>query len=115
MKRKVGLSIGTFQSLFGDMRALEVAKEIGADAVDLDTSSARRWDYRLPESVYAKSDDEIFSYFSALRKKADELGIEIAQTHGRLPGFKNIKEEVYQMLSNYRNTAGTNVFRNGVT
>ncbi len=102
MKRKVGISIGTFQGRYGDMRALEIAKEIGADAVDLDTSSARRWDYRLPDSVYAKSDDEIFSYFSALRRRADELGIEIAQTHGRLPGFKNNKEEDDALIENAR-------------
>ena len=82
MLRPISLSIGGLQNRFGDLRALEIASEIGADAVDFDTCS-RRFDYRNPDSVYARSDEEITAYFSALRARADALGITVGQTHGR--------------------------------
>ena len=34
MDRVVGISIGGLQRRYGDIRAIEIAKEIGADAVD---------------------------------------------------------------------------------
>ncbi len=69
------------------MRAIEIAAEIGADAVDFDTCSSR-WDYRKSESVFSKSDEEIVAYCKALKKRADELGLIIGQTHGRIAGFR---------------------------
>ena len=86
MLRPISLSIGGLQNRFGDLRALEIASEIGADAVDFDTCS-RRFDYRNPDSVYARSDEEITAYFSALRARADALGITVGQTHGRIGGY----------------------------
>jgi sugar phosphate isomerase/epimerase len=92
MKKLVGISTFTLQSLYGDFRALEIAKEIGADAVDfsLDTETSLN-----EKSIYSKSDEEICEYFNSVRKKADELGIIISQTHGRLQVFYNdsVKDE----------------------
>ena len=34
MDRLVGISIGGLQAKYGDIRAIEIASEIGADAVD---------------------------------------------------------------------------------
>ncbi|MBE6728102.1 MAG: hypothetical protein E7562_05605 [Ruminococcaceae bacterium] len=34
MKRKIGFSIGALQKKYGDIKALEIASQIGADAVD---------------------------------------------------------------------------------
>lgn len=100
---KVGLAISFFQNRFGDLKALEIAKEIGADAVDFSLHDfGQRFDYRNPESIYSKSDEEIVSYFSAIRTKAEELGLDISQTHGRLDGFKNIEEEDKSLLENIR-------------
>ncbi len=81
MKKLVGISTFPFQGLYGDLRALEIAKEIGADAVDfsLDTQNSLN-----PNSIYSKSEEEIIEYYKAVRAKADELGIIISQTHGRL-------------------------------
>jgi len=81
MKRPVGISTFTLQILYGDFRALEIAKEIGADAVDfaLDTQSSLNSD-----SIYSKPEEKIIEHYTAVRKKADELGIIISQTHGRL-------------------------------
>ncbi len=101
MKRKVSLSIGHFQNKYGDYEALDIAKQIGLDAVDFDTCG-RRWDYRTPESVYSKSDEEIVEYFTRIRRHADELGLEIGQTHGRLPGFRNDPIEDDALIENAR-------------
>ena len=84
MKKLVGISTFTLQYLYGDIRALEIAKEIGADAVDfsLDNQSSLN-----ENSIYSKSEKEICEYFTGIRKKADELGLIISQTHGRLRVF----------------------------
>lgn len=89
MKKKIGISLFNFQSTYGDKRALEIAKEIGADAVDLMTDHQS---ISKSYSVYCKSDDEITEYYSALGRYAEELGIEISQTHGRLRICKNDPE-----------------------
>ncbi len=102
MARMVGISIGALQKQFGDLRALEIAKEIGADAVDFNTSNSPWWDFQIPESVYSKSDEEIVSYFEALKRRADELGLIIAQTHGRLRGFRRDEAENAAILENAR-------------
>ena len=34
MKHRIGISINNLQAIYGDFRALEIAKEVGADAVD---------------------------------------------------------------------------------
>lgn len=86
MKKKIGFSIGKLQDTYGDMQALEIAAKLGADAVDFATHN-ERWDYRNPDSVYSRSDEEIAAYFTALRNKAAQLGLTISQTHGRLEGF----------------------------
>lgn len=82
MERKISLSIFNFQYHFGDMRALEIAKEIGCDAVDFNLYSDT-FDVSNPDSIYSKSDDEIITYFTNLKEKADQLGLAISQTHGR--------------------------------
>ncbi|MBR2021954.1 MAG: sugar phosphate isomerase/epimerase [Clostridia bacterium] len=81
MKKLVGLSTFNFQRLYGDIRALEIAKEIGADAVDFGLDSQNSLD---ANSIYSKSEDEIIEYYKAVKAKADELGLIISQTHGRL-------------------------------
>lgn len=86
-EKKISIAIGRLQEMFGDMRAIEIAAEIGADAVDFDTCGSR-WDYRKSDSVFSKSDEEIVAYCEALKKRADELGIIIGQTHGRIAGFR---------------------------
>ena len=108
MKRKVSISIYCLQLKYGDMRALEIAKEIGADAVDysLDfwnsTPVHEMYDYRVKSSPYYGSDEDIIAYFTNIKKHADELGIEICQTHGRGAGFKNIPDEDADLIRNAR-------------
>ena len=101
MKRKISLSIGHFQKKYGDYAAFDIARQIGLDAVDFDTCGSR-WDYRNPDSIYSRSDEEIIAYFQKLRAHADELGIEIGQTHGRIQGFRNDPVEDDALIENAR-------------
>ena len=101
MDKKISIATGALQRKFGDMRAIEIAKEIGADAIDFETAYGR-WDYRCEGQIYSKSDDEICEYFTALRRRADEIGIEIGQTHGRLATFCRDEEHNAAQLMNAR-------------
>jgi len=102
MKRLVGISLGQLQRKYGDVRALEIAKEIGADAVDFNVSSAPHWDYRNNTSIYSRPEAEIVAHFQKIKQKADELGLVIAQTHGRLRGYRFDEEENRAVLANAR-------------
>lgn len=101
MKRLVSISIGRFQELYGDKRALEIAKELGYDAVDFNFEDPNL-DYRKDTSLYAKSDDEIFSYYDGIRQYAEALGLFVCQTHSRCPGYKDIPEEDEALTENIR-------------
>lgn len=99
--RKVSIAIGDFQRKFGDKRALEIAHEIGADAVDFSLTESK-YDYRKPESIYSKSEEEIRAYFTGLYEYAKELGIEIGQTHGRMRIWVQDSEGNDAILKNAR-------------
>lgn len=99
MEKKVGISIVRLQRTYGDKRALEIAKEVGADAVDFNLDNK---DYRNPDCVYSKGDDAVIEYYKELKAYADELGLIISQTHGKLPGFINEKEEDDALVENSR-------------
>ena len=101
MKRKVSISIGELQEQFGDIKALDLAKEMGADAVDFNTCGWK-WDYRNPDSIYSKSDDEICSYYAGVKKHADSIGLEIGQTHGQIKGFIGKTEDDEALIKNGR-------------
>lgn len=101
MKRKIGLSIFDFQKKYDEKKSIELAKKAGADAVDLNLCG-ENYDYRNPKSIYSKSDEEICAYFKSVGEYAREIGIEITQTHGRIEGYKNIKEEDEALLANAR-------------
>jgi len=99
MKHRIGISINNLQAIYGDFRALEIAKEVGADAVDFMTD---RNSVAKPDSIYAKSDEEITAYFKEVKRHADEVGIEIAQTHGRLRIYLADPEKDVYCLENAR-------------
>lgn len=83
---EIAFSTGFYQEKYGDRRALEMAKLLGADAVDF---SLIPCDHRDKNCIYSHSDEEIEAYYADLRKYAESLGIRIHQTHGRLGGFKD--------------------------
>ena len=98
----ISISIGALQNLYGDREALSIAKRIGADAVDFNTASRKIYDYRIPGSPHAKSDEELMEYYTDLRRHADELGLRIAQTHGRMHMYVRDEEENAAILENAR-------------
>ncbi len=97
--KKVGLSIDRFRRIHGDFKALEIAKSIGADCVDFGLSAR---DYRKDGDKYSLSDAEIFEYFSSVRRHAEDLGLFVSQTHGRIIGYTQNEEENKAVLENAR-------------
>ncbi|MBQ4110436.1 MAG: sugar phosphate isomerase/epimerase [Clostridia bacterium] len=91
-KKKVGLTVGGLKTVMDDFEIIKFVKSIGADAIDFNLFT-KEYDYRNPDSIYSKSDDEIADYFTRVKKCADENGIEISQTHGRIDGFTNDTEQ----------------------
>ena len=76
--RKIGISCAALIKKYGIDRGLEICKESGFDAVDFGLEI-----YHLGDAVYGASDDAIAAHFTAIRKKAEALGLTISQTHGR--------------------------------
>ena len=77
--KKIGLSIGSLQTKYGDERALEICAESGFDSVDF---NMRKFDKNADIS-----DDEVIEIFSKIKEKADSLGLIISQTHGRVRSY----------------------------
>ncbi|MCQ2454968.1 MAG: TIM barrel protein [Clostridia bacterium] len=101
MKKQIGISICGLQEYYGDKRALEIVSEVGADSADF-TLEFEFNDYRNKDSLYAKGENAVIEYYSELREYAEKLGIIIGQTHGKLPGFRNIKAEDDALIENTR-------------
>lgn len=95
----VGLSVGDLQRKYGDIKALEIAANAGADSVDLDLCTDIN-DYRNKDSLYIKGFEATAEYYTAVKKRADELGIIIGQTHGKIKGFVNNKAEDDALVKN---------------
>ena len=100
MKRLVGLSTSSLQKLYGDRRALEIAHEAGADCVDFSVHTNN--DYRTEGCVYALGEEGVRRYYEELAEYAKSLGLTIAQTHGRLRGFRLDETENRAVLENAR-------------
>ena len=96
-KKLVSINIGAFQKLYGDEKALEIAKKIGADAVDF---SLPRKKVGNIHPFFLLSEEERIEHYKAVKRKADELGIIIGQTHGVISGFKNKAEDDAYLLEN---------------
>ena len=99
--KKIGISTFQMQQKYGDKRALEMAKATGVDAVDFNLLTGR-YNCRDKSSLYGKGDEAVVEYFTEIKRYADELGLEICQTHGQIVGFKNIKDEDDALVENAR-------------
>ena len=97
--KSVGLSVGDLQRKYGDITALEIAANAGADSVDFDLCADIN-DYRNKDSLYSKGFEATAEYYTAVKKRADELGIIIGQTHGKMSGFVNKKAEDDALVKN---------------
>ena len=77
--KKIGISIGALQSVYGETRALEICAESGFDAVDFNLKKYGRDEF----PIYSDGDEAVIEHFSKLGEYAKSLGLEISQTHGR--------------------------------
>ena len=89
MEHKTSLSIIDLQAKYGDRGAIDAAVGIGVYAVDFDVS---RHSVEKEGDVYALGKDAVREYFSSVLSYAEERGVKIAQTHGRLVGYGNTPE-----------------------
>ena len=97
--RKIGISVGALTDIYGWERMLELVKSIGADCIDFNLTKE---DYRKSASVYSLPEAEMIAHFERIKARADAIGIEISQTHGRISTFKNIPENDAAALKNAR-------------
>ncbi len=97
---KISITTGYFQRTLGEKEALRFAKEIGADGVDFTLFDDH--DYRKKGSPYSQGDSAVQDYFSDLREYADSIGLKIVQTHGRITGYTEKKEEDEALIKNAR-------------
>ncbi|MBQ8893060.1 MAG: TIM barrel protein [Clostridia bacterium] len=88
MKRMAGISIEALQKKYGDRRALEIAQEIGADAVDFNL----KFEPYAEDSLYAEGDEAVDAYYRELGAYAKALGLIVSQTHGRCRTFRGDAE-----------------------
>jgi len=95
MKKKISICTGRFQKLYGPFGALDVAKKAGADGVDFTLTGF--YDCLKPDNLYNQGDEAVIAHFTALREYADSIGIEFAQTHGRIYGLRMdpVKDAAY--------------------
>lgn len=98
---KISVSLGTLQGLYGEKEALKIAKNAGVDGVDFNLWS-RAYDYKNPDSIYAKSDEKIYDYFKDIKAFADKIGIEIFMTHGQGTGYINDEKLDAELIENVR-------------
>ncbi|MBQ4087407.1 MAG: sugar phosphate isomerase/epimerase [Clostridia bacterium] len=86
--KEISISTGPLQRKYGDEKALKIAKAAGFDAVDFNLEGYGMTD----DCIYHASEDAFGTYFTSLKKKAEELGIRIGQTHGRCGTFAPEKD-----------------------
>lgn len=96
---KVGLSTMTLQKKYGDKEAIRIAAACGADAVDF-MLDMEHLDVSKKDSIYSQGENKVTDYFKEIKAYADNLGIEICQTHGRMAGFKDKEEEDRILIQN---------------
>ena len=90
--KKISISTGTLQSLYGEKEAIKKAKEAGADGVDFNLWGAL-YSVENKDSVYSKGEEAITEYFSEIKTYADSIGMKIFMTHGNGTGYKNVKRD----------------------
>ena len=98
----ITLSVEAMPGRYTEKEAIKLAKDAGADGVDFSFLDRGLYNRAVPDSIYAKSDEEIYEHFKELGDYARSLGLVIGQTHGKSSGFKNIPEEDEIMVENIR-------------
>ena len=97
MSHKVSMCLYDFQSKLGDKAAIDTVREIGADGIDY---SLYVHDVRKEGDLYTLGRDAVVEYYTKLKRYADESGVIISQTHGRLHDFGVVPEENEAFIKN---------------
>jgi len=95
--KKVSMSLEMYQKKHGDAFAIRLARELGLDGIDLALFYHNVTD---ENDVYSRGGEAVREYFGGLRELADELGVAIMQTHGRLFGYGTSAEEDEAFIRN---------------
>ena len=82
---KLGISCQRIVHQLGYEKAFELCKESGFDAVDFGLGNYGKQDN--PTDLYLASEDQFISFFTSVKEKANSLGLEISQTHGRFTSY----------------------------
>ena len=98
----ISISIAGLQGFCGNKEAIRLAREAGAEAIDLCLMDRTLYNLSNPKSIYSKSDEEIYEYFEDLGKYARSIGLVVGQTHGKSAGFKNIPDEDDILVENIK-------------
>ena len=101
-KGLITLSVEAMPGLYTEKEAIKLAKDAGADGVDFSLLSRGLYNSAVPDSIYAKSDEELYEHFKDLGDYARSIGLIVGQVHGKSSGFKNIPEEDEIMVENIR-------------
>lgn len=86
--KKLGINCGYLPEIYGDMRTLEICAAAGFDSIDYDVHMSTKLG-----NIPSMTDEEMVDYYKNVKKRADELGIVIGQTHGLCVTFKPDDEE----------------------
>jgi len=78
MSKKISISCHALQCKYGDVEAIEIAAAAGFDGVDFNVVG---YAFQPYPSKLDLPENELESYFGAVRDKAKECGIKIYQTH----------------------------------
>lgn len=95
--KKVSMCLWPFQVKVSDRYAIDVSKEIGLDGLDF---SLFLHDARKEGDLYSLGKDAVIEYYTELKKYADEVGVKIVQTHGRMYGYGISEEESEAFVKN---------------
>ena len=101
-KGLVSISVRSLCERHGEKEGIRRASELGVDAIDFSLVSRNIYNREKPNSIYAKSDEEIYEHFKELGDYARSLGLIIGQTHGESQGLKSIPESDELMAENLR-------------
>ena len=79
---KISASCWTLEKKFGYKKAFQMMKDAGFDAVDFGIDDWVGTEQSLKESIcYQKTPEELCEYFTDVYNTAQQIGLEIAQTH----------------------------------
>lgn len=99
MKKKISISFHDFQRALGEKGAIDAAKEMGLCAIDFCLIPYSSND---PACIYSKGDEAVYEHFADIRRYADNAGVEICQTHGRIKAYNYDEKHNEEQCNSFR-------------